>query len=201
MKLDLPLTLAKAEVIKGYSIKKFEAIFPNKSGETVIKEADIPTYVKVVSGPHEGFFKRRILAVSDTIYIRPNWLVDVPEEIVVQYEKCSMWDYYRFKLKHDRSERQALWAFFAAVLGVLLDLGFLIGKSSWHPIHLKEWQMIAVMILAAILKIGGLFLSIGKDCESLDLFSLTNGANSFGCFTIHYYQVRIFCRMISANLY
>jgi uncharacterized protein (DUF2062 family) len=79
----------------------------------------------------------------------------------IDYEKATKQQFFFYNIKKDRLQKWAFLAFLAAVAGVLIDVGFAIGKIRVF-IPFSESQTIISLGLGMVLKIAGLWLVFKK---------------------------------------
>jgi hypothetical protein len=140
-------------------IGRFDAFFSEEDTEnTKVEEKEIPSYVKI----KDAIFKARFVkAGNKSIFIAKTAMKVVDSKELVDYEAATKTQFFFYRIRKDTSQKLAFGALIAAVIGVLIDVSFAIGKIHVF-IHCSSSVTVFLLGCGMVLKILGLWLVFKK---------------------------------------
>lgn len=140
-------------------IGRFDAFFPKEDFNGIdVAEEDIPKYIKIVIGGKTHYLKRTLKSSrKSNIYVNPStYSGDALKSIAI--EKSSEIYFLIYKVRNDINQKISTWGLVIALIGLLIDGSFAIGKAGYVKFVLTNREIFVWMVAALILKAVGLAL-------------------------------------------
>jgi hypothetical protein len=151
---ELPMCGINWRVRHQDKIDKFTVEYPFWDENRKKHEPGLPEFIKINIDGRNAYLKTKKLDGGKT-------LADVKEMSLVKWEECNRYSHYLYKLWNDKEQKIAFIGLTLAILGLLIDAAFDIGKG--YPLIEYRHLLFAVMkILSWILKVFGLGLVFWK---------------------------------------
>lgn len=143
-------------------VDKFAVEYPPRD-ESRAAQPELPKFIKLTINGKNTYLKTKMRSAGDgcVLFVSSTTLSDVQENPAATWESASRYKYNLYKVWSDKEQRIAFIGLFFAVLGIVIDASFDVGKN-YPMIEYRHYLFMFMKYLSWALKIVGLILVFWK---------------------------------------